>query len=290
MADQQTSSPNAREVQYWNSAQTRAWTDEHEAIDRLFARLTPVALDHAAPKLGERVIDIGCGGGTTVLELAARVGPNGYVLGADVSKPSVERARERIAAAGIHHAEIVCCDVSAHIFPANSFDLVFSRFGVMFFADPVATFANIRKAMKPRGRLALVVFRTLQENEWATAVLAAARHLLPPMKPPGPEEPGQFSWADAVRVRRILETAGFHDVCLAPHDADMPLAGHGGAAEAASFMSRVGPVVRATSDVSEEQRKKVQLALEAFFRNRAGPQGIVLQGAIWIVTARAASF
>jgi ubiquinone/menaquinone biosynthesis C-methylase UbiE len=287
MAAQQTSSPNAREVQYWNSAHARAWADEYEPIDRLFAGLTRVALDHAAPKLGERVIDIGCGSGTTVLELAARVGPTGYVFGADVSKPSVEKARMRIAAAGVRQAEIMLCDVSTHIFPAHNFDLVFSRFGVMFFADPVSTFASIRKAMKPDGRLALAVFRTLQENKWATATVAAVRHLLPPIAPPGPEEPGQFSWGDAARVRRILETAGFQDVSLTPYDPAMPLAGRGGAAEAASFMSRVGPVVRAMSDASDEQRKEVRAALEAFFRSQEGPQGIVLQGAIWIVTARA---
>lgn len=171
MRDQQVGSPNAREVQYWNSAHTRTWADEHETIDRLFAGLTQIALDHAAPKLGEGVIDIGCGSGTTVLELAARVGPTGYVVGADVSMPSVEKARERIAAAGVHQAEIMLCDVSTHTFPANSFDLVFSRFGVMFFADPLTTFAKIRKAMKSDGRLALAVFRTPQENKWATAAL-----------------------------------------------------------------------------------------------------------------------
>ena len=175
MADQQAGSPNTREVEYWNSAQTRAWADEHEAIDRLFAGLTQIALDHAAPKLGERVIDIGCGSGTTVLELAARVGPTGYVVGADVSKPSVEKARERVAVAGIHQVEIMLCDVSTHVFSANSFDLVFSRFGVMFFADPLTTFAKIRKAMKSDGRLALAVFRTPQENKWATAALSAVR-------------------------------------------------------------------------------------------------------------------
>jgi ubiquinone/menaquinone biosynthesis C-methylase UbiE len=287
MAARQASSPNAREAEYWNSAHTRAWADEYQAIDRLLDDSTRVALDRAAPKVGERVIDIGCGSGTTVLELAVRVGPSGYVLGADVSKPSVERARERIAAAGVAQAEIILCDVSTHIFPANSFDLVFSRFGVMFFADPAATFASIRKAMKPDGRLALAVFRTLQENAWATGIVAAVSHLLPPITPPGPEAPGQFSWGDAARVHRILETAGFQDVSLAPHDPAMPLAGSREAAEAASFMSRIGPVVRAMSDASEEQRKEVRAALEAFFRSHEGPQGIVLQGAIWVVTARA---
>jgi len=286
MSDQQIGSSNAREVQYWNSPHTRVWVDEYQAIDRLLADSTRAALDHAAPKVGERVVDIGCGSGTTVLELAARVGPSGYVLGADVSKPSVEKARERVAAAGVHQAEIVLCDVSTHIFPANSFDLAFSRFGVMFFADPVATFANIHKAMKPDGRLALAVFRRLQENTWAMATVAAIRHLLPPITPPGPEEPGQFSWGDAARVRRILETAGFQDVSLSPRDPAMPLAGPGGAAEAASFMSRIGPVVRAMSDASEGQRKEVRAALEAFFRSHEGPQGIAFQGAIWIVTAR----
>jgi ubiquinone/menaquinone biosynthesis C-methylase UbiE len=274
-------------VEWWNSAQTRAWAEEHEAIDRLFAGLTQVALNLAAPQLGERVIDIGCGSGTTVLELASRVGSSGYVLGADVSKPSVEKARERIVAAGVRQAELTLCDVSTHIFPANCFDLVFSRFGVMFFAEPVATFTNIRKAMKPDARLALAVFRTPQENKWATAPLAAVRHILPPITPPGPEEPGEFSWADAARVHRILESAGFQDVSLTPHDPVMPLAERGAAAEAASFMFRVGPVVRAMSDASEQQRKEVRAALEAFFRSHEGPQGIVLAGAIWIVTARA---
>ena len=288
MADPQASSPNAREVQYWNSAATQPWADWHEPIDRLFAGLTQVALGLAAPKPRERVIDIGCGSGTTVLELARRVGPSGYVLGADISKQSVERAQERIAAAGIRQAEVTLTDVSTHTFAPNSFDLAFSRFGVMFFSDPTATFSNLRNAMKPGGRLALAVFRTPQENRWATAPVAAVRHLLPPITPPGPEEPGQFSWADPARVHRILEGAGFKEVSLTPHDdSAMLLAGPGGAAEAADFAMRVGPVVRATSNASAQQREAVRSGLKAFFQSQDGPQGIALPGAIWVVRARA---
>jgi SAM-dependent methyltransferase len=288
MAGEASGSPNAREAQYWNSAVTRPWAERHEPIDRLFARLTQAALDVAAPRPGERAIDIGCGSGTTVLELAARVGPDGHVLGADIARQSVEKARERIAAAGIRHAEVTLADVSTHRFAPDSFDLAFSRFGVMFFSDPTATFANLRSAMKPGGRLALVVFRTAQENRWSTAPAAAVRHLLPPpAMPPGPEEPGMFSWADPARVHRILEGAGFREVSLTPHDPTLPFAGPGGAAEAADFAMHFGPVARAKSIGALTEPEAVRAGLHAFFESVEGPHGIVLPGAVWIVTARA---
>lgn len=284
MADQIVGSSNSREVEYWNSAATKSWADRHEPIDLLFAGLTQTALDLAAPQRGERVIDIGCGSGTTVLELATRVGPDGYVLGADISRQSVERARQRITAADMGHAEVTLADVSTHAFAPNSFDLAFSRFGVMFFADPTASFSILRKAMKPNGRLALVVFRTPQENRWTTAPVAALRHLLPPVTSPGPEDPGQFSWADPTRVHRILEGAGFREVSLTPHDPAMRLAGPGGAADAADFAMNV-IVVRATLDAPAQQRETLRSRLEAFFQTQDGPQGIVMPGAIWIVRA-----
>src|SRR5438270_10062156 len=116
-------------------------------MDRAVAALTKELLDLAAPQPGERVLDIGCSPGTTVLELAKHVGPGGDVLGADVSEPSVARARERIAAAGVRHAEIIVADASVYPFPPDSFELTFSRFGIMFFSDPVAAFENVRRAM-----------------------------------------------------------------------------------------------------------------------------------------------
>ena len=216
MAEPQAATSNAAQIEFWNSTASRAWADQYERMDGAVAALTKELLDLAAPQSNERVLDIGCGAGTTVLELASRVGVGGHVLGADVSEPSVARAQQRIAAAGLRHAEAIVADVSAHPFTPNSFDLAFSRFGVMFFGDPQAAFTNIRRAMKPCGRLALAVFRAAGEKLWPTAPVEAVRHLLPPIPTPGPEEPGPFSWADPARVHQILEGAGFGDVTPAP--------------------------------------------------------------------------
>jgi len=244
VADHQAATGNAAQIEFWNSPATRAWADQYARMDRAVATLTKELLDLAAPQLGERVLDIGCGPGTTVLELARRVGPGGHVLGADVSKPSVARARERIATAGLRHAEAIVADASVHPFAPDSFELAFSRFGIMFFSDPVAAFENVRRAMKPGGRLALAVFRAASETLWPNAPLEAVRHLLPPIPTPGPEEPGPFSWADPARVHRILEGAGFSEVSLTPLDPEIQLAGPKGEAEAADFVMAMGPLVR----------------------------------------------
>ena len=286
MTDQQAASPNAAQIEFWNSAASRAWADQYERMDRAVADLTKSLLDMAAPQPGEHVLDLGCGSGTTVLELAARVGPGGHVLGADISDQSVTRARERIAAAGLRHAEMIVADVSCHPFEQNSFELAFSRFGVMFFGDPPAAFANVRRAMKPGGRVALAVFRAAGENLWPNGPLEAVRHLLPPIPTPGPEEPGPFSWADPTRVRRILESAGFREVSLTPVDPVIQLAGDGGEAEAADFVMVLGPLTRVLPALSAPQRETVRAALEVFFQKYTRSQGVFLPAANWVVQAR----
>jgi ubiquinone/menaquinone biosynthesis C-methylase UbiE len=205
-------SVNATQAEFWNSLAARGWADQHQRMDRVLVPLLEALMTAAAPQPGERVLDIGCGSGTTVLELAARVGPSGHVIGADIAEPSVAQAQRRIAAADLRQAEVIVADPSTHAFPAASFDLVCSRLGVMFFADPTATFRNIRRAIKPTGRAAFVVFRAASENVWPNGPTGAVRHLLPPLPAPDPEEPGPFSWANPARVRRILEGAGFRDL------------------------------------------------------------------------------
>ncbi|MDB5373773.1 MAG: Methyltransferase protein [Belnapia sp.] len=282
--------PNAPQAEFWNSPASRAWSVHHDRIDARLAPVLQLVLALAAPRPGERVLDIGCGSGTSVLALAERVGPDGRVLGVDIAVDSVARAGQRIAAAGLAQASVVLADATTHPFPPPGFDLLFSRFGVMFFADPVASFRNIRQALRPGARVVLAVFRSGAENAWATGPAAAIRHLVPPAVQPGavpagPEDPGQFAFADPARVTRILEGAGFGKVALTAADPLLRLGAD--AAEAADFSMMVGPVSRALQDAPEALRATVRAALTDYYKDRRTPAGVTMPAAIWLVTAAA---
>jgi len=285
MTNGSISSPSTGQREYWNSL-ARPWATHHERADRAFGGLGMAAMEVAALQHSESVLDIGCGSGTTVLQLAARVGSSGYVLGADISGQCVARARERFAAAGLANAEVIETDVATHPFATARFDLAFSRLGVMFFNDPTAALTNVYRAIKPKGRVVLAVFRPARENPWPSAPLEAVRHLLTPIDPPAPEDPGMFSWGDPHRVRRILEGAGFREISLTPVDLHCQLAGDGGVVEAAEFALLFGPLARRVSELSQTQRDVVRAKLEDFFQGYATPQGVALRSAFWIVQAR----
>jgi SAM-dependent methyltransferase len=278
---------NAAQIAYWNDKAAVTWTTFQEHIDTALAPLTAVALDAAAPATGERVIDVGCGCGATVLELARRVGPTGHVLGLDVSERMSARARERIAAAELGNAKVIVHDAASYAFPRDGANLLFSRFGVMFFADPEAAFANLRLAMRPGGRLLCVAWRKLAENPWFNVPLAAARPLLPPQPPPEPDAPGPFAFADAERVRGILAAAGWRDANIVRHDMPMRLAGVGQLDAATEFATRVGPLARALAEADSDVRSRARQAVRKALGAYEGPNGISLAGSIWLVAARA---
>jgi SAM-dependent methyltransferase len=250
----------------------------------MMAEVTDAALAAAAPRPGENVLDLGCGTGTTTLRLAEAVRPTGRVLGIDISEQQLALARQRMAAAGAN-VEFVLDDAATHDLAPESFDLGFTRFGVMFFADPIAAFCNIRRSIKPSGRLLLPVFRSGAENPWATAVVAAIGHLVPPPPPPGPEDPGPFSWSDTARVKRILSGAGFGEVVLTPLDLSFHLGAN--ANEAAEFATFIGQGARLLQGQPDETLKAARMALAEFFKDHEGPKGVSLPGALWLVSARA---
>ena len=286
-ASDQVGGGNAAQIAYWNDKAAVTWTTFQEHIDTVFAPLTAVALDAAAPATGERVIDVGCGCGATVLELARRVGPTGHVLGLDVSEPMSARARERIAAEKMGNAKVVVDDAATYASPRDDADLLFSRFGVMFFADPAAAFANLRLAMRPGGRLLCMAWRPLAENPWFTVPMEAARPLLPPQPPPEPYAPGPFAFADAERVRGILAAAGWREASIVRHDKPMRLAGVGQLDAATEFATRVGPLARALAEVDADLRSRARQAVREALRASDGPSGIWLAGSIWLVAAGA---
>jgi SAM-dependent methyltransferase len=287
MSSSHETQDNAAQIAYWNDRAAVTWTTFQERLDALFEPLTALALDAAAPGRGEHVIDVGCGCGATLLALADRLGPTGEVLGLDVSEPMAARARERIGASGFSNARVVVSDAATYAFPGNDADLLFSRFGVMFFADPVAAFSHLRRGMRQGGRLLCAAWRPLSENPWFRVPMDAARALLPPQPPADPEAPGPFAFADRDRTLGILGAAGWHDATLTRHDVPMRFAAAGQLEQATDFATRVGALARAMADEAPETRARVREAVAEALKNYDGPAGIVLSGSIWLMSARA---
>lgn len=271
---------NAGQIAYWNDAAGQTWAEMQGPLDRQLEPLGLAAMSALKPKPGERVVDIGCGAGATTVELASRVQPGGSVTGFDISRPLLEVARARSAPPGVAFVE---GDVQSYSFEPGGFDAAFSRFGVMFFADPVAAFANVHRALTPEGRLVFVCWRTMSKNPIMTAPMAAAAKHLPPPQPPPPGAPGPFAFADPERVRGILETAGFRDIRFTPHDEKI---GGGDLRTSVGLALRVGPLggmLRENPDKRDVVIDAIRTALGA----HDGPEGVKLDSATWIVTARA---
>jgi len=270
----------AEQAAYWKGAGGTMWLGAYERIQRGIAGFSEVALAAADAQSGERVLDVGCGTGGTTAELAAAVGAEGHVLGVDISEPLVGAARAR----GLGNAAFEVADATTHAFEPASFDLVFSRFGVMFFADPVAAFRNIRRAMKSSGRLVFLCWRPPAENPWAAVPMRAAQPFLPPMARPGPEDPGQYSFGDRTRVERILAAAGFDGLSFEPVDLMMNQG-----KDVADVLQRIGdfgPLARAFKDVAPEQIAKAKAAIAEALKPHATADGVKLAGACWLVRAR----
>ena len=272
---------------YWNDEAGPRWVALQARLDALLASLTATTIDFAAPRTGDRVVDIGCGCGATLLELSPRVGPTGKVLGVDISAVMLEVARQRVAAQGLGNTTLLRADASTHPFEPASFDLAFSRFGVMFFDDSVRAFAAIRRLLRPGGRLAFVTWRRLSDNPWFLVPYLAAKPLLPPQPPPDPEAPGPFRFADPDTLRRILSDAGFSNVEVTPHDSMMQLAGPGELARAVDFAVQIGPVSRALATVDAGVKAAATAAIGAELARHESANGLILSAGNWLVSARA---
>jgi SAM-dependent methyltransferase len=285
---------NSAQIAYWNSEAGPRWVAMQERMDAMLAPLMNAALDRARPAVGEAVLDIGCGCGATLLELANRVGPSGSVVGVDISAPMLDRARQRVRDNSLPNVHLTLSDAATHAFTPGAFDLAFSRFGVMFFANPEGAFANIRASLATAGttagatagRLTFVCWAPPRDNPWLTLPLTAARPHLPPQPEVDPTAPGPFAFADPDRVSGILTKAGYSAIDIARHDTSMRICGPGEAEWAARFAVESGPVARAVAGADSAVRAAVVQAILAEFRQIEGPSGIELPGSVWLVSAR----
>ena len=281
---------NQEQIDYWNGEAGERWAQEDDRMARLLRPVAEALLDHINPEPGTRAIDIGCGGGSQSILLAERLGGTGHVLGVDISGPLLAVAREKTQAQFPEYAalEFLQADASEHAFEPASVDLLFSRFGVMFFDDPTAAFSNLRTALRPGGRLGFSCWQSVKENQWVREPLQAALQHVPPPEKPDPNAPGPFAFADDSRVTAILSGSGFTDIRLEPREVDMVFGNGGSLTQTVTELVGIGPVSRLLMDADEPTRAQVVDAVTGvmapYFRDGA----LQMKGAVWFVTASAA--
>jgi ubiquinone/menaquinone biosynthesis C-methylase UbiE len=276
---------NADQIAYWNGPGGQHWADRQQAQDVVLAPVSEVLIDRAHAKAGERIIDVGCGCGATTIAFAQKVGPTGHVMGIDISGPMLARARQ-IPPANLP-VEFVLADATVYPFVPEGFDLLASRLGVMFFAEPALSFANMRKALRPSGRLAFACWREPRDNPFFMTPLQAVYKHVPRLPQFGPEDPGPFSFASEARVHRILGEAGFQGIAMEPCNLSLDIAVERGLDAAVESALEIGPAARALAEQPPElvaaATNSIRQALAPFARGLAVP----LPASIWIVTARA---
>jgi SAM-dependent methyltransferase len=276
---------NADQISYWNGTGGQRWAERQPVQDILLQPVADLLIDRARIKAGERILDVGCGSGSTSFAFAKAVGPTGHVTGVDISAPMLSRAKENTPPGA--PIEFILADATIHSFAPDSFDLLASRFGVMFFADPVLSFSNMHRAMRRSGRLAFACWREPRENPFFMVPLQAVYRHVPKLPPVGPEDPGPFAFASEERVTRILTAAGFSGIAMEPCKIALDVAVGRGLESAVEGGLQIGPAARALAeqpkDVVAAAAKSVREALTPFVKGQTVP----LEGSIWIVTAGA---
>jgi ubiquinone/menaquinone biosynthesis C-methylase UbiE len=265
----------------WNGRSGNAWVDLQVALDQLFLPLEHMMVEAVSAGSHRDVLDVGCGTGSTTLAIARRLGSQGRAVGIDISEPMLGLARARAERERVA-ATFVRADAQTYAFEPATFDLIVSRFGVMFFADFVRAFANLRQAVKKGGAIQVITWRSPAENPFMTTAERAAAPLLPNMPPRRADGPGQFALADAQRVRRIMRESGWGEIDIQPADVPCVLPEH----DLQHYVARLGPVGAFLQDADERTRARVSEAVRAAFDPYVHGTEVRFTAACWRVSAR----
>jgi SAM-dependent methyltransferase len=278
---------NTEQAEQWNTGEGVAhWIAHQAGYDRMHAPFTAMILGAAGLRPGGNVLDVGCGCGGTTLAAAPLIAP-GQATGLDLSAPMLARARADAEAAGLDNVVFVQGDAQVHPLGPARFDAVLSRFGVMFFNDPVAAFANIRSATRPAGQLIFVCWQPLDANQWLLVPGAALAEHVPEAGFGNSDGPGMFALADPGRIRQILATAGWRDIEITAEQAPILIGGGGSVDDAVTFLrtGSIGRTILAGADAATADRAiaSVRAALTPY----ADAEGVRLGAAVWLVQATA---
>ncbi|MBW4708871.1 methyltransferase domain-containing protein [Roseobacter sp. YSTF-M11] len=278
-------SSNADQAEFWTRDAGHKWVEQQEMLDAFMQPVLSGLLARADLQPGERVLDIGCGTGASSLQAADAVGASGFVLGADISPTMLAQAHKR--AAGIAQLTFALADAAEHPFDTATFDHMISRFGVMFFSDPVAAFSNIASSLKPGARVTFASWGQIPNNPWFTIAAQAAKAQLGAPPAVDPDEPGPFAFRDVDRVLAILTEAGFAAI-----DADvvaLHLTPPGPPSQVSQMATRVGPAARTVAhfEASDEDARAIAARVQDAFRSFETPQGVRIPAEINFFQARA---
>ena len=276
---------NTAQHEYWNTVAGPRWVGLDGFVERRVRPVNDLLLMRSGVAAGESVLEIGCGTGAATVPFAETVGEHGRVVGVDISEPMLSGARKRIAESGLHNIALLQADAQVHPFEPGRFDLVASRFGVMFFADPVAAFGNLLPAARAGGRLCFACWGPLGDNKhWLIPYEVALRHLGPPAPQP-PRMPGPLAFSDQAYVRTILDKAGFADVEIKRETPDIIGSAPEEEADYACLMSPAGRLIDEKKP-DEAVREKIKQEMIEAFATYAGGKPMMLPSTVFIVTAR----
>ena len=266
----------------WNGTSGQAWVEGQQLLDQVLGPFQDLLMDAIRAAPGSRLLDVGCGTGSTTLAAARLLGENGRCSGIDISDPMLSLARMRAEREGVS-AQFICADAQTYAFEPASFDTIISRFGVMFFADPVAAFANLRRAATKGARLCLIAWRGATDNPFMTTAERAAAPLLPNIPPRNPDGPGQFAFADSQRVRHILEQSGWTEIDPQPRNVSCSFP----EAELIGYFTRFGPLGQILQEADAPTRNRVITTVRAAFDPYVHGAEVRFDAAVWVVNARA---
>ena len=283
MSEEQASEQgsNVEQAKYWNEVAGPKWVALDAAINGQIEPLGIQAMERVGVKPGDSVLDVGCGCGHTTHELGRRVGDGGAVLGLDLSEPMLELAR----GAGSKNVEFRVGDVQSEDLGEELYDRIFSRFGVMFFADPAAAFANLRRALRPAGRMVFICWQEIGKNPWMAVPGAAVAPLVEMPPRPSPHAPGPFAFADAERVKGILEESGFSKVEYEGLEHSLAIGQGMSREELVNFSLQMGPAGAAMREADESLRGQLRAAVDEAIEPYLADGGLVMESATWIFGA-----